>query len=287
MDSSEPVIETQQLTKIFSLGFLTKKAFEALSGVSLKVLRGRAHGFLGPNGAGKTTTIKILNHLIFPTAGQATLFGKPPGDNTAKQRLGYLPENPTFPDHLTGEEVLTFYGQLVGLSGAKLKSRTDELLEVVKLAFARKIPVRRYSKGMTQKLGLASCFLADRALVFLDEPMSGLDPLGNFVSIAAIAGWSHVMIVSAKSPIRTLADFVKTAKDNPGKLSFGFGLGTAPQIVGEYFKAIAGIDVIGDYLTEINVTSPTGLQEIARFDGVKIEQAIWDSIEAKVAARPK
>ena len=175
----EHVIEISQLTKVFSLGFWSKRRFEALSGVDLKVFRGRAHGFLGPNGAGKTTTIKILNHLIFPTSGLAKVFGGEPGDSATKQRLGYLPENPTFPDHLTGREVLMFYGQLVGLSGAALTQRVEIMLDRVRMKYAKDIQVRRYSKGMVQRLGIAQSMLHDPELIIWDEPMSGLDPIGR------------------------------------------------------------------------------------------------------------
>jgi ABC-2 type transport system ATP-binding protein len=179
LTSSEVIIETLNLSKVFSLGFFSRRRFEALSGIHLSVTRGRSHGFLGPNGAGKTTTIKILNNLIFPSSGEAKLFGAQPGSKKVQTRLGYLPENPTFPDHLNGEEVLRFYGGLVGLSGKKLQSQIDKLLDQVRLKYARKIQVRRYSKGMTQRLGIAQSMLHDPELLIWDEPMSGLDPIGR------------------------------------------------------------------------------------------------------------
>ncbi len=136
-------------------------------------------GFLGPNGAGKTTTIKILMGLLRPSTGRAMLFGLPAGDMRAKRRIGYLPESPYFYDHLSAREYLDLVGRLFGLGGAERRRRSDELLDRVGLFAPRTRPMRGYSKGMLQRVGLAQALIGDPELVVLDEPMSGLDPIGR------------------------------------------------------------------------------------------------------------
>jgi ABC-2 type transport system ATP-binding protein len=147
--------------------------------VSLAVERGEVFGFLGPNGAGKTTTLKMLMGLIYPTSGRATIFGHPIGAPQAKTKLGFLPESPYFYDYLTGAEFLRFYGHLFGLRGATLTKRIDELLDTVGMAHARDLQLRKFSKGMLQRVGIAQALINDPDLVVLDEPMSGLDPIGR------------------------------------------------------------------------------------------------------------
>ena len=141
--------------------------------------RARFYGFLGPNGAGKTTSIKILVSLLRQDSGSATIFGAEPTQGKTRQQIGYLPESPTFYDHLTGREFLAFCGKLCGLRGAVLRERSDRLLEQVGLAHAADLQIRRYSKGMNQRVGIAQALLHDPELVILDEPMSGLDPIGR------------------------------------------------------------------------------------------------------------
>jgi ABC-2 type transport system ATP-binding protein len=172
------VIRTSDLCKIFRVGFWGEKV-TAVHRLSLEVQRGEVFGFLGPNGAGKTTTIKILMGLIYPTSGTATIFGRAVGDPVAKAKVGFLPESPYFYDYLTGREFLRFYGHLFGLRGAALDKRTDELLEVVGMAHARDLQLRKFSKGMLQRVGIAQALINDPELVVLDEPMSGLDPVGR------------------------------------------------------------------------------------------------------------
>jgi ABC-2 type transport system ATP-binding protein len=151
----------------------------AVDQVSFDVQRGEVFGFLGPNGAGKTTTIKMLMGLIYPSGGTATLFGRPVGDSTAKSKVGFLPESPYFYDYLTGREFLRFYGHLFGLFGTALDKRIDELLEVVGMTHARDLQLRKFSKGMLQRVGIAQALINDPELIILDEPMSGLDPIGR------------------------------------------------------------------------------------------------------------
>ena len=153
----------------------------AVASLSIAVPRGEVFGFLGPNGAGKTTSLKMLLGLIEPTAGSGTLLGKPIGDRRARAKVGFLPEHFRFQDWLTGRELLRFHGRLYGLSGTKLEARANELLTRVDLLDAADRPIKGYSKGMTQRIGLAQALLNEPEIVFLDEPTSGLDPLGRLL----------------------------------------------------------------------------------------------------------
>jgi ABC-2 type transport system ATP-binding protein len=177
-DQVETVVCTQNLCKIFRVGFWGKKV-TAVDHVSLDVRRGEIFGFLGPNGAGKTTTLKILMGLIYPSSGTARLFGYSVGDHRAKARLGFLPESPYFYDFLTSREFLRFYGHLFDFSGKVLEQRVDELLELVGMTPAGDLQLRKFSKGMLQRVGIAQALINDPELVILDEPMSGLDPIGR------------------------------------------------------------------------------------------------------------
>ena len=172
------VVQIDQLSKIFRVGFWGKRV-TAVESLNLEVRPGEVFGFLGPNGAGKTTTLKILMGLIYPTSGQAWLFGREVGDPVAKARLGFLPESPYFYDYLTSREFLGFYGHLFGLWGAVLDKRIDELLELVGMTHAKDLQLRKFSKGMLQRVGIAQALINDPELVVLDEPMSGLDPIGR------------------------------------------------------------------------------------------------------------
>jgi ABC-2 type transport system ATP-binding protein len=172
------VLRADALAKTFRLGFFRRRV-EAVKDVSLEVHRGEIFGFLGPNGAGKTTTLKMLMGLIFPTAGRAEVLGLPVPSLSAKRRLGYLPESPYFYDYLTPEEFLDFIGALCALPSAERRARADRLIERVGLGHARGRPLRKFSKGMLQRIGIAQALMADPELVILDEPMTGLDPLGR------------------------------------------------------------------------------------------------------------
>jgi ABC-2 type transport system ATP-binding protein len=172
-------IETDQLTKDFALGFWRKRPYRALDRLSLAVEPGEVFGFLGPNGAGKTTTLKLLMQLIYPTAGTATILGRPVGDLDVRRRIGYLPENPYFYDYLTAEELLAYFAGLFGISAAERRSRVTSLLDEVGLGAERRLQLRKFSKGMVQRVGIAQALVNRPEVVFLDEPMSGLDPLGR------------------------------------------------------------------------------------------------------------
>jgi ABC-2 type transport system ATP-binding protein len=175
---SDVVISAERLHKVFRLGFLRRRV-TAVHDVGFDVRENEIFGFLGPNGAGKTTTIKMLMGLIFPTSGRASIFGQPIGSIAAKRRLGFLPENPYFYDYLSGEELLDLMGRLFGLARAERNKRAGALLERVGLARAGSLALRKYSKGMLQRLGIAQALVNDPELVVLDEPMSGLDPIGR------------------------------------------------------------------------------------------------------------
>ena len=150
-----------------------------MKGVSFDVRRGESFGFLGPNGAGKTTTIKVLMGLIAPTAGEATLFGRPVPEPASREKVGFLPENPYVYPYLTPREFVTMCGQLSGMRGATLRARTGDVLKQVGIAYAADRQVRALSKGMLQRTGLAAALVSDPEMLVLDEPMSGLDPVGR------------------------------------------------------------------------------------------------------------
>jgi ABC-2 type transport system ATP-binding protein len=172
-------VETRDLTKDYSLGFWRKRPRRALDGLCLQVEAGQVFGLLGPNGAGKTTTLKVLFRLVFPTSGTARILGRELDDISWHFRVGYLPENPYFYDHLTAEEFLDYAGALFGLSALERRRRTSQLLERVGLQDTPGLPLRKFSKGMTQRLGIAQALINDPEVIFLDEPMSGLDPVGR------------------------------------------------------------------------------------------------------------
>jgi ABC-2 type transport system ATP-binding protein len=176
---SAPAIVIDNLTKDFFAGFWRKRPYRALDRLSLSVAPGEVFGFLGPNGAGKTTTFKLLMQLSFPTSGRAEILGKPVGDLGVKRRIGYLPESPYFYDYLTAEELLTYFASLLGYSRAERRSRVQTLLDQVGIGAQRRMPLRKFSKGMLQRVGIAQAIINDPEVVFLDEPMSGLDPLGR------------------------------------------------------------------------------------------------------------
>jgi ABC-2 type transport system ATP-binding protein len=172
-------IQTENLTKDFSIGFWRSKRYRALDGLTLGIEQGETFGFLGPNGAGKTTTLKLLMQLIYPTSGRAEILGRPAGDVRVKRRIGYLPESPYFYDYLTAEELLRYFASLLGYDRAVRRKRVSALLDEVGIGGERRLQLRKFSKGMLQRVGIAQALLNDPEVIFLDEPMSGLDPLGR------------------------------------------------------------------------------------------------------------
>ncbi len=174
-----PAIEILGLEKTYMVGFWRKRPKLALHPLHLEVHEGEIFGFLGPNGAGKTTTLKMLMGLVFPTAGRARILGKDWTDPEVKAKIGFLPEQPYFYDYLTAHELLDYYGQLSGLPSADRKTRIEEILKQVGLLEIKGVQLRKFSKGMLQRVGIAQAILHRPKLVFFDEPMSGLDPLGR------------------------------------------------------------------------------------------------------------
>jgi ABC-2 type transport system ATP-binding protein len=174
-----PALATHELTKDYPIGFWRKRPYRALDSLTLDVEAGEVFGFLGPNGAGKTTTLKLLMQLVYPTSGHAEILGRPVGDLSVKQRIGYLPENPYFYDHLTAEELLVYYASLFGIRGPERAARAGRLLDEVGVGAERRLQLRKFSKGMLQRVGIAQALINNPELVILDEPMSGLDPLGR------------------------------------------------------------------------------------------------------------
>jgi ABC-2 type transport system ATP-binding protein len=178
-DRGEAAIDIRGLSKSYRVGHIRRALKPVLVDLTLSVPAGEVFGYLGPNGSGKTTTLKVLNGLVFPDGGSASLLGTPIGDRHGRQRIGFLPENPNFYDYLTPQEYLDYVGRLFGLDRAQRRQRGRELLERVGLTAFAAMPLRRFSKGMLQRIGIAQALVNSPDLVFLDEPMSGLDPIGR------------------------------------------------------------------------------------------------------------
>src|SRR5438093_1249444 len=212
------VIEIDRLTKEYEAGFLRKRKTRALDTLSLKVEKGQIFGFLGANGAGKTTTLKLLMRLIYPTSGTARILGRDIGDISMHARIGYLPENPYFYDYLTAREFLSYCGQLFGQKHSTRASRTEALLTRVSLEKKSwDLQLRKFSKGMLQRVGLAQALINNPEIVFLDEPMSGLDPVGrrevrDLIASLRAEGKTVFMCSHILSDIEVLCDSVAILK---------------------------------------------------------------------------
>lgn len=178
MAETPPAVEIRNLVKDFKTSF-RRKPLRAVDDVSLRIMPGEVYGLIGPNGSGKSTTMKALLGLLAPTAGQCAIFGKDSMKVDSRHDVGFLPENPYFYKHLSGEETLRFYGRLCGLGGKVLDQRIGELLELVDLSSARDRRLGGYSKGMLQRIGLAQALIQEPRLVILDEPTAGVDPVGS------------------------------------------------------------------------------------------------------------
>jgi ABC-2 type transport system ATP-binding protein len=213
-----PIIEIDNLTKDYETGFLRKRKTRALDGLSLTVEPGQIFGFLGANGAGKTTTLKLLMRLIFPTAGTARILDRDISNTSMHARIGYLPEAPYFYDYLTAREFLNYCGELFGLNQATRARRTGDVLTRVNLekkSWDRQL--RKFSKGMLQRVGLAQAIVNDPEIVFLDEPMSGLDPVGrrevrDLIAALRDEGKTVFMCSHILSDIEVLCDSVAILK---------------------------------------------------------------------------
>lgn len=177
-DDSDVVIETRNLTKVYR-DFWGRQKVQALKALDLEVRKGEIFGLLGPNGSGKSTTIKLLLGLLFPTSGRALVLGSDATNVQKNERIGYLPEESYLYKFLNAEETLDFYGRLFDMSASVRKERTDELIDMVGLNWAKRRQLKEYSKGMTRRIGLAQALINDPDLILLDEPTSGLDPTGT------------------------------------------------------------------------------------------------------------
>ena len=176
--AGDVIVETRNLTKVYR-DFWGRQKVRALKALDLEVRQGEVFGLLGPNGSGKTTTIKLLLGLLFPTSGRALVFGKDATDVAKNERIGYLPEESYLYKFLNAEETLDFYGRLFDMPTAVRRKRIDELIEMVGLQWARRRQLKEYSKGMTRRIGLAQALINDPDLILLDEPTTGLDPIGT------------------------------------------------------------------------------------------------------------
>jgi ABC-2 type transport system ATP-binding protein len=210
----ENVIEISGLTKDYETGFWRKKKVRALDGLTLSVRKGRIFGFLGGNGAGKTTTIKLLMRLLFPTEGSAKILGSDISDRAMHGRIGYCPENPYFYDYLTAIELMEYFGEIFGLNAGDRRARSRELLLRVGLQEKdHRRQLRKFSKGMLQRVGLAQALINEPEVVFLDEPMSGLDPIGRreireLIASLRDAGITVFMSTHILSDVQALCDEV-------------------------------------------------------------------------------
>ena len=268
-----PVVEIENLVKDYEVGFVRKRKVRALDALSLTVNQGEIFGFLGANGAGKTTTLKLLMRLIFPTSGSARILGHDIADISMHSRIGYLPESPYFYDYLTALEFLDFCGQIFGLSKAARKNKSRELLSAVRLEEKKwNTQLRKFSKGMLQRVGLAQALVNNPEVVFLDEPMSGLDPIGRREVRDLIAGLrqegktvfmcSHIL-----SDIEVLCDRVAILKG--GRLSqVGYLEELRQQVPGrnQVEVVLSGVDenMLKPYLPSGNdfllTSTPAGLR---------------------------
>ncbi len=243
------VVEIDNLTKDYEVGFWRKRKMRALDGLSLTINHGEIFGFLGANGAGKTTTLKLLMRLIFPTAGSARILDHDIAEVSMHSRIGYLPENPYFYDYLTALEFLNFCGQIFGFSKTDRNSRAKDLLSRVKLDESKwNTQLRKFSKGMLQRVGLAQALINDPEVLFLDEPMSGLDPIGrrevrDLIAALRQEGKTVFMCSHILSDIEVLCDRVAILKG--GRLAqVGYLEELRQQVVGRNLVEviISGID---------------------------------------------
>src|SRR5437016_7914723 len=263
------VIEIDRLTKEYEAGFLRKRKTRALDTLSLAVERGQIFGFLGANGAGKTTTLKLLMRLIYPTSGTARVLGRDISDISMHARIGYLPENPYFYDHLTAREFLSYCGQLFGQKLSTRASRTEALLTRVNLEKKSwDLQLRKFSKGMLQRVGMAQALVNDPEIVFLDEPMSGLDPVGrrefrDLIASLNSEGKTVFMCSHILSDIEVLCDSIAILKG--GKLAHAGTLEELRSAEANAIEIIASGADAEDLKAQLKIqaevtTTPSGLR---------------------------
>jgi ABC-2 type transport system ATP-binding protein len=269
--ATDTILEVNDLHKTFRIGFLRKR-IEAVRGVTFSVKRGETFGFIGPNGAGKTTTIKMALQLIYPDRGSTAIFGVPSGDPAARARLGYLPENPYIYSYLKPLEFLDLCGQLTHLDRRTRRARSLALLERLGLAHAIDRPIGRFSKGMTQRLGLCQALLHDPELLILDEPLSGLDPIGRkdireIISEQHAQGKTLLFTSHVLSDVEMLCDRIAIVQR--GKLS---AYGTLDELLRPEVRRVelelAGVDA--ELRTELDAAA-TSVRELGQRVLVVIE----------------
>ncbi|MCA1817635.1 MAG: ATP-binding cassette domain-containing protein [Acidobacteria bacterium] len=282
------VIEIENLSKDYEVGFLRKKRVRALDSLSLRVERGEIFGFLGANGAGKSTTMKLLMRLIYPTGGRARVLGRDISDVSVHARIGYLPEHPYFYDYLTAREFLVYCAELFGYANDDCRARAAELLAAVRLdAKSWDKQLRKFSKGMLQRVGLAQALVNDPEVVFLDEPMSGLDPVGrrevrDLIASLRTRGTTVFFCSHILSDIEVLCD--RAAILQRGRLAHVGRLEELRRAAGEQRAmeiTVAGADAtqLGAALSQLG-----GARVVATPGGARIEVAKEHDVDAALAA---
>ena len=277
------IIEIENLTKDYEVGFWKKKKVRALDDLTLKVESGQIFGFLGGNGAGKTTTIKILMSLMFASAGSAKILGADISDTRMHSKIGYCPENPYFYDYLTARELMNYFGELFGLDSAKRKAKTAELLTRVGLDEKDwNKQLRKFSKGMLQRVGLAQSLINEPQIVFLDEPMSGLDPIGRREIRELIAelrtnGTTVFMSTHILSDIEALCDNVAILRQ--GKLAATGKLDDLLTASGEKQGYEINVVNVAAEVLQIAINQITDAQIFAKANGANIHVSEENDIE--------
>ncbi len=279
MQSSATAIDVTDLSKTYREGLVFRKTHNALSHVSLSVKRGEVFGLLGPNGAGKTTLIKVLLGILHPNQGSATVLDLPAGSKSARRKIGYLPENLVFPRHHTGRSALYFYGRLSEMNDSNIRARENELWQLVGLQGRQHEPVRRYSKGMRQRLGLAQAMLHDPDLMVFDEPTDGLDPMGR-QEIRTVLDQlkERGKTVFLNSHILQEVELVcdRVAIMSLGKLR---GIGTIDELIENHphaSKSTVTIEAIG---------SAAKIQEATRDCVIRDFSTVLDGVDSEVAVQ--
>lgn len=285
------VIEIEHLVKDYEVGFWRKRRVRALDSLSVSVNRGEIFGFLGANGAGKTTTLKLLMRLIFPTSGTAQILGHDIADVAMHARIGYLPENPYFYDYLTAREFLDYCAEIFGLSKTERRRRAADLLARVHLDEKRwDTQLRKFSKGMLQRVGLAQALVNDPEIVFLDEPMSGLDPVGRREVRDLIASLRHegktvFMCSHILSDIEVLCDRVAILKR--GRLAHVGTLDELSRRAGETKQVEVVATATAAETLAPNLPQSDGIQLTSTASGVRIVVSDESEVDAVIAALRK
>ena len=286
-----PIVEIENLTKDYEVGFWRKRKVRALDGLSLSVEQGEIFGFLGANGAGKTTTLKLLMRLIYPTAGNARILGHDIADVAMHQRIGYLPENPYFYDYLTAREFLEYCAELFGYANDERKRRAEQLLTRVHLdSKSWNTQLRKFSKGMLQRVGLAQALVNDPEIVFLDEPMSGLDPIGrrevrDLIASLRQEGKTVFMCSHILSDIEVLCDRVAILKR--GRLAQVGYLDELRRTTGDYnFVEVVGTAIDAESLQR-ELQGNKAFQISPTASGIRIQVPDESDVDAVIAALRK